>query len=190
MTNPTQEGAARAARHFTDEESAPIRSWHRAVKYVALDVDLPILPGPTGFRGQFPRWPWAESTRGGICADPDLETGPVPRSVFFADYFRTLLYRLWRYGGAAATPTGPVLAVRLPDAARRAEVRKFPSWGEADAFVRNAGAPWRIACGDPVSTCVPLEAWPGFHRVYSSPTDALRSSRERVARVEMLMRNP
>ena len=194
VTNPTQENAAWAARALLVDEEHAAHSLlaSRAVKYVALDFAVPLIPGPAGFRGQFPALAvWAGIDAGRYFAKIQTpETGPSPRSVFFAGYYRTLAYRLWRYGGAAVTPVGPVLAVRLPSAAGAAAVRKFSSWAEADRFVRNAGASWRVASGDPLSTCVPLEAWPGFHRVYSSPTDALRSAVERVARVEIFARNP
>ncbi len=194
VTNPTQEGAVWAAQALLadDENRAKSLLASRAVKYVALDAHLPFLPAGAAIQGRFRSvavWAGIDSQRY-FARIQTPETGPAPRPVFFADYYRTLLYRLWRYGGAPATPVGPVLAVRLPDAARRGAVRKFPSWAEADRFVRNAGAPWRLASGDPGSTCVPLEAWPGFRRVYSSPTDALRGPGERVALVEILMRNP
>ncbi len=114
----------------------------------------------------------------------------LPTTVFFADYYRTLGFRLWRYGGAAAAPTGPVLAVLTPSGGGRARVVRFPSWEEADRFVRTEGPGWRIGSDDPFSTCVPLAPWRAFHRVHSSPRDALRAPGERVARVEVVERVP
>ena len=194
VTNPTQEEAGWAARALLaeDEAAAGTLLASRAVRYVALDSSLPFLPRSGGGPpiGQFRALPvWAGIDPGRYFARVS-ERGDRKTAVFFAEYYRTLAYRLWRFGGYAATAAGPALAVRVANAGNPGEIRRFPAWEEADRFVRSASPQWRLACADPITPCVPLEAWPRFHRAYSSPRDALRGPAERVARVEILMRDP
>jgi len=194
VTNPTQEEAGWAARALLAEDQAAAEKLlaSRAVRYVALDSSLPFLQRSEGGPpvGQFRALPvWAGIDPGRyftLVAD----RGERKTAVFFAEYYRTLAYRLWRYGGYAAASAGPALAVRVADARNPGEIRRFPSWEEADRFVRVSAPGWRLACDDPISPCVPLEAWPHFHRAYSSPRDALRGPAERVARVEILIHDP
>jgi hypothetical protein len=194
VTNPTQEGAGWAARALLaeDEAAAEMLLASRAVRYVALDSSLPFLQRSEGGppAGQFralPVWAGIDPGRYFTLA---AERGDRKTAVFFAEYYRTLAYRLWRYGGYAATAVGPALAVRVADAGNPGEIRRFPSWEEAGRFIQVSAQGWRLACGDPLSPCFPLEAWPRFHRAYSSPRDALRGPTERVARVEILIRDP
>jgi len=194
VTNPTQEEAGWAARALLAEDAAAAEALlvSRAVRYVALDSSLPFLQrseeGPPV--GQFRALPvWAGIDPGRYFASV-AERGNRKTAVFFAEYYRTLAYRLWRFGGYASTGVGPALAVRVAHAGIPGEIRRFPSWEEADRFIRTSAPGWRLACGDPISPCVPLEAWPRFHRAYSSPEDALRGPDERVARVEILIHEP
>ncbi len=194
VTNPTQTDAAWAARAFlVDDEAAAVRVLEsRAVRYVVLDALFPFSRLPTGETfGQFsPLLLWAVADPGRYFAVIREPGRTSPSTIFFADYYRTLGFRLWRYGGAAAAPVGPVLAVLPPAGGKLARLERFRSWEEADRFVRSEGPGWRIGSNDPHATCVPLEAWPGFRRAHSSPRDALRAPGARVARVEVIERIP
>lgn len=194
ITNPTQTDATWAARALlVDDEAAAVRVLEsRAVRYVVLDALFPFSRLPSGrASGQFsPLLLWAGADPGRYFAVIRERGRTSPSTIFFADYYRTLGFRLWRYGGAASAPAGPVLAFLPPAGGRQARLERFPSWEEADRFVRSGGAGWRIASEDPRATCVPLDAWPAFRRAHSSPRDALRASGARVARVELVERIP
>ena len=194
VTNPTQDWAAWAARALlvADEATAVRLLESRAVRYLVLDAALPFSRLPSGMAsGQFRTLPvWAGADPGRYFAVVGEPGRTSPRTVFFADYYRTLAFRLWRHGGAAAAPVGPVLAVLSPAAGRPARIVRFPSWEWADRFVRREGPAWRIGSDDPLSTCVPLAPWRAFRRVHSSPRDAFRAPGERVARVEVVERIP
>jgi len=192
VTNPTQQEAGWAARALLsedlDEAVALLRS--RAVSHIALDSDLlySLLPGSLKTKGQFSALAvWADRPPGRY-AVPFKVSGPDgtrPTMLFFPDYFRTLAFRLFRHGGRGATPRGPVLAVQLASGAVT-DFRRIGSYEEASRFVVAAGRGWRLASEDPYATCIPLEAWPRFRRVFSSAGDALRDGSERVGRVEIL----
>ena len=196
VTNPTQAEADWAARALLAEDEgealALLRS--RSVTHVVLDAALTCF-SPPGFPvplGQFPALPiWAGRTEERYLAAART-TGPGgdrPTTLFFAPYFRTLAFRLWRHGGRAAAPAGPVMAARMAGAVV-AEVRRFGGYAEAEAFVAGSSGGWRLASEDAYATCVPLEAWTGFTRVFSSAMDTIRGPLDRVARVEILAVGP
>ncbi|HET7451551.1 MAG TPA: STT3 domain-containing protein [Thermoanaerobaculia bacterium] len=193
VANPTQEGAGFAAKALleTDESAAEAMLRSRDVRYIALDANVPFFPeaGGRAFVGQF----WALPVWAGTDRNRFYEKFPVPGAagsetkIFFADYYRTLVYRLWRYGGASAPPSGPVAAIGPGEPAT---IRRFSGFEEADRFVAAAGTGWRLGCEDPITPCVPLAAWSRFRRAYSSPDDAVRGPEGRVARVEILAFQP
>jgi len=193
VANPTQEGAPFAARTLVEDNEAAAEAMlaSRHVRYIVLGAEVPLV-SPTGggpVLGQF----WALPVWAGIPAERFYARYGVSRApgkelkIFYAEYFRTLVFRLWRYGGAAAPPSGEVLAVRPGNPIL---VRRFPTYDEADRFARAAGSSWRLGCESPLDSCVPVAAWPRFRRVYSSPHDALRAPGGRVARVEIVQFEP
>lgn len=197
VTNPTQAGAAWAARALLSEDEAGALALlaEKKVAVIALDAALldyspPGFPFPAGQFGTLPVWAKADLARYRVGVSFPSREGPRRSTFFLPPYFRTLAFRLWRHGGAAASPAGPVLGVRLDSRGVARDALRFPTYEAGRAFVASAGAGWSLASDDAYATCVPLEAWPRFRRTFSSDTDAIWRPGDRVARVQLFTVHP
>jgi len=76
--------------------------------------------------------------------------------VYYPDYYRTMAVRLFGYDGKAFTPSNTSWAISL-DGNQMIDLRRFPTYEAAAAFVAADRKRWRLEGLHPVLSCVPLE---------------------------------
>ena len=130
----------------------------------------------------------------------DARGALVPATIFYPDYYRTVLIRHYLFGGGAVTPGGPAYVAELAPARdgespELVNLESHPSLAAAEsALAGRDPARFRLIGTDPAVSPVPIAASTLFRRVYGSPTIAVRlpsAGGERVARaVEIFERTP
>jgi len=108
----------------------------------------------------------------------------VPLLVFYPEYYRTMVSRLYNFDGKQAIPQRtPVMAwleQQMPDGQKFKEItglRNFSSYDEAKAFVSGQKqGNYRIIGIDPLVSPVPLEPLEGYKLVYQSKETASAGS--------------
>ncbi|MFA5400930.1 MAG: oligosaccharyl transferase, archaeosortase A system-associated [Dehalococcoidia bacterium] len=104
----------------------------------------------------------------------------VPLLVFYPDYYRTMVVRLYNFDGKAVTPASTLVMAwqerQLPDGQKFKEItelKKLRSYTEAEAFIKGqVQGDYRIIGTDPLVSPVPLEALTAYHPVYQSEETA------------------
>ena len=200
--DPTQRGAEGMARLLVssdDREAAGLLETIGA-RYLILDAQLPLLipPGSTRPSGKFrsiANWAGAsEDKYVERVLRRDEKGALVPATLFHAAYFRTLLVRLYLFGGAAYEPRGPAYVAELDTISGRDErelvrLHTLPSYEATVEFLASRPPESFALVGlDPAVPCLPLAPSALFRRVHSSPeTKAMRGA-ERIAAVEIFER--
>jgi dolichyl-diphosphooligosaccharide--protein glycosyltransferase len=121
VSNPTQSGAANAARFLTatDESQALSLLAAARARYVIVDWELPFREGVDGaLAGRFQNladWAGIPTSRYySACFSRRSESEPwVPTWLYREAYYQTIVYRLMVLGGAAARPTGNTYVVHV-----------------------------------------------------------------------------
>jgi len=186
--NPTQSGVQSSAEFFTaqDEESAARIMAKYDARYVIVNDELPVWYSEQSrnILGTF----GTIATFAG-CGDFDLyEPHLVPQVdgsfsrtvVYYPEYYRSMLNRLYLFSGNGYEPKSTTWAIRVGSFSERGiqgkvieESRQFATYNEAVAFLNeHAAEPWRIVGLSPFESCVPLEPLHQFRRVYQSPSRA------------------
>jgi dolichyl-diphosphooligosaccharide--protein glycosyltransferase len=104
----------------------------------------------------------------------------VPLLVFYPEFYRTTVIRLYNFDGKQAIPQSTLVMAwqeqALPDGQKFKEIsgfKKFNSDIEAQAFISSQkSGNYRIIGADPLSSPVPLEALDGYKLVYQSSEKA------------------
>jgi dolichyl-phosphooligosaccharide-protein glycotransferase len=190
VTNPGQMNAKIAADFFLSQsEKEAIRLLERwRTRYVVVDDQLPLWPS-TGnvLLGKYPAF--FEYSPGHRRDDyimrayePDAQGKPAPKVFYLPGYYRSLVVRLFVFGGQAVNGEGGAMILFLgPKTSARGvayqEVKgtkRFESAQgalAAEAACRNEGC---VLVGDnPMVSCVALEALQRFRPVFSSTTSAI-----------------
>jgi hypothetical protein len=103
-----------------------------------------------------------------------------PLLVFYPEYYRSLVIRLYNFDGRQYTPSNtPVMAWQereMPDGQKFKEItgfKNFKSFAEAEAFIagQKQGS-YRIIGTDPLVSVVPLQALADYRPVYQSAQKA------------------
>ncbi len=192
FSNPTQSGAAAAARLYLDTSATNVRVALQAnsLRYVLTDALITVVPvSPTAISGKFPALAvWASLVPGDFFRLVHLpgEGGRLePRFAFFPSYFKTLHSRLYLYGGKRAEPrAGKVWAIRtmlrhqpgLGTIEIVESAMSFATYASARALIdAQPQQGWMVVSFSPFDTCVPLEELPWLHEVYASPSTAIQS---------------
>lgn len=188
IATPTQAGADIVARYLVSASPSEAESIAAAqrVRYVVLGDDLLFIPNEAGAAGKFGQLPpaFGETTAAyyDTFLDPRGGGRPTRRTFYFATYFQSMAVRLMLHGGAATEPTRvTVISWTTADAGLGnpakvlTDVREFPSYAEALAYRQGlSGGQHAIASSDPLATCVPIAALPGYQLVYESADGATR----------------
>ena len=109
----------------------------------------------------------------------------VPLLVFYPEFYRTMVIRLYNFDGKPAPPQNTMVMAwqeqAMPDGQKFKEItglRKFNSYAETQAFISGQkGGNYRIIGTDPLSSPVPLEELDGYKPVYQSSETASAGSR-------------
>lgn len=198
VANPTQHGASEVAAFLLESDEGVARARLRALGARYLVLDATLLPEPHGLYG--PYWlgqldtlaRWAHR-------DPselyevllEHQAGGSERAtiVYTPAYYRSMLVRLYAFGGQAAQPQDDAWAIETESAqdtrpARLVAARRFARDDEAGAFVatRPAGRA-RLLGRDPFRPCVPLGELHGYARVHASDAARLLGDGRRLPEV-------
>ena len=184
-SNPTQTGAARAARLFlAQSEQEAMRQLERAgSRYVLVDESLlaRAVEGEGLVVGKFPALPlWALQNRNRYyeVLHRQLDSGDLePQVVFFPDYYRTMAVRLYVYHGEAYEPEGTSVVVSYEAAVRPdgsaywliTDESRFSTYAEAVTYHAEQNAEHVRVGTDPESSGVPLERLESLALVHRSP---------------------
>ena len=109
----------------------------------------------------------------------------VPLLVFYLDFYRTTVIRLYNFDGKQVVPQNTMVMAwqeqALPDGQKFKEIsgfKKFNTYAEAQAFISSQkGVNYRIIGSDPLSSPVPLEELDGYKLVYQSSEKASAGSK-------------
>jgi dolichyl-diphosphooligosaccharide--protein glycosyltransferase len=191
--NPTQANIAAAAAFFlaTDESTARRQLDDLGTRYVIASSEMPAWMEPSN------------GTRAGYlyamtpAADRDnvqyidvmyqrrADGSEAPRMVYYPDYYRTMLARLYAFGGHGVEPRGGAyVAIYSEESARFGGRRKVlrsltPAMSYEDALHMAAGVTSgiaRVVGIDPFRTCVPVDALTSLSLVHESPTTDPRTA--------------
>jgi hypothetical protein len=108
----------------------------------------------------------------------------VPLLVFYPEFYRTLVIRLYNFDGKQVLPQKTAVMTwqerTMPDGQKFKEIlglRNFRGYDEAAAFVAGQKeGNCRIVGSDPLASPVPLEALDGYKPVYQSKETASAGS--------------
>ena len=186
MTNPTQSnaGAAAACLLAQNESEAAAILEQSASRYVIVDARLPMLNSSEATGGKFPalfQWDREVSLDDYflIARQRDANGVMMPRVLYRPAYFRSLLVRLFVFGGAAVEkPSGAALAYLRDDGKNRelVDLREFPS--EELAMAAEPGCRMQgciLVSTNSLKSCVRLEALTRFRPVFASSTEVVQN---------------
>jgi asparagine N-glycosylation enzyme membrane subunit Stt3 len=190
LTNPGQMNAKVAADIFLSQSEAEalplLQRWR--TRYVVVDARLPLWPS-TGNQaiGSFPAFfEYSPAHRRDayitVAYELNGEGKPAPKLFYLPAYYRSLVVRLFVFGGQAVEASdGATILLLWPrmsaDGRSYLEAEKtqqFESAKEAlaaEAACRNEGCV--LASDDPMVSCVPLEALRQFRPLFSSTTPVI-----------------
>jgi oligosaccharyl transferase (archaeosortase A-associated) len=176
VANPTQTNARAAAELFlsqSEQEAIPLlKKWR--TRYVVVDAALPLWPA-TGkiMLGAYPDF--FEFTGKYRRNDYLLTVGePNPKVFYLPGYYRSLVVRLFVFGGQAVDGRGGAVLLYLGPNQELAGTKRFDSAQEAlaaEAACRYEGC---VLAGDnPMVSCVALEPLEHFRPAFSSTTSII-----------------
>ena len=200
--NPGQEGARPAARFFTaqDEDSANAILDRLGSRYVVVDSSMPLLrtsPGGQvmGKIGSLAHWAGKQrESFFEVWYRRDHRGELQPFTVYYPDYYRMLLARLYVFRRQPVEPEEAYVMsfrLRINDGGKRykelTSMSRFSTYGEAKAYLdkqESEGA--RIVGIDPHRSCVPIKrGLKSYRLVYRSPTVKGMLFGQPVSRVEI-----
>ncbi len=182
--NPTQSNAGEVAGVLlaTDEATARTRLDALGTRYVVASYDMPARPHghPPGY---FPAMSLAAGLDERVFVETFYERGAsgslVPKTLYYPAYYRTMVTRLYVYGGRRIDERDSAYVVVFSESEELAGARRkiieslepAASYAEAAQIAERLGAEHaRVVGVDPFRTCVPLEALDTLHFVHRSPT--------------------
>lgn len=199
--NPTQAGARETAGFLVaqTEEQGALAMERLQARYAVLDGTLPVWRAGAndalvGKFGAIIRW------TGGKELDyyepylyPMGGDEYQPLVLYYPAFYRSMLSRLYLYGGREYVPQGTTWLVRYTEVPYRAgefvkridETLQFPTYEQAAEFLRAQPGDWRmvgLAFGE---SCVPLEPIERFRLIYKSPTIVGEAAGQSISRVEI-----
>jgi len=186
VTNPTQTNAQFSAAFLlaqNEEEAAQILEKWRA-RYVIVDSELPMQSADGVAAGKFPSLfnfdrELSPDDYMMLVEQRDANGTVSHRILYRPAYFRSMLVRLFVYGGLAnEEPGGVALAFVRDDGKRRelVDLREFPT--EESALAAEPGCRLEgcfLASASPYASCVRLEGLRRFRSVFSSATKVLKN---------------
>ena len=205
--NPGQHGARDAARWFLSQsvEEAEEIMQRVGARYVVLDSTLPFMesePGGAAVGRVSSLAFWAEAKPEKFFEEWRMRNGQGTWQrfiVYYPDYYRTLLARLFIFRGRAAKPSECyVLSYRESRDTRGSTfkellaARKFENYAAAQQFAaQQPPATTRLVGTDPYESCVPLEELGDSYRlVHQSATKRCELYGEQVGNVEIYAFEP
>ncbi len=197
IANPTQAGASEVARLLlaTDDAAALAAADRLGARYLALDDELPLLVrrGASRASGKVRAIAeWAAEPPESFLERVRVRSatgGDESRTLFYPEYYRTLLVRLYLFGGRGYVPRGPAYVAEIAPGAsgyppEMVRLSEYPSLAVASSWLAGRDpARFRLVGLDPAVPCVPLPASPAFVQRFNSPTAALLRDGQPVGEV-------
>jgi dolichyl-diphosphooligosaccharide--protein glycosyltransferase len=184
VASPTQAGAGIASRFFTatsEVEALRILDQTRS-HYVIAHRGIPMLLRGSLFRGSFPNLvQWAGKDANTFSETFQARDGQgqlQPIVLFLPDYYRTLIVRLYVFGGERAVPRDSTYVFTLAEGPpadgaigkQILEAQRFTTYEDALAYLDRVGHAGRVIGGlHPELTPVPLEPLTRLRLIHDSP---------------------
>ncbi|HEY2996390.1 MAG TPA: oligosaccharyl transferase, archaeosortase A system-associated [Methylomirabilota bacterium] len=187
VANPTQAGADVAGRFFTatDEGEAVKILDERHTRYVIAHAEVPILPRGDVVQGKFETMVWWSGKDVGRYWEAFLtkdKSGQLaPLTLFHAEYYQTLMVRLYVYGGGPYVPKDTTYVITYRDhpngdgttSKEILESLRFKTYEGATAYLDRKGHTGRLIVGlNPKESPVPIEPLTRFRLIHESPGGA------------------
>lgn len=193
--NPSQLGAREAALFFTAQDEMSANEWLDKLgsRYVIVDGQLPVwhIPGSKIAAGKFPAIAmWADKSLAQFFEEYYQRTPDgnlVPVFLYYPEYYRTMLCRLYLFEGKAIAPQNSTWVISYTEKTRKAgdkykelsSIRRFATYEEAKTFLETQTAPnFRLVGMNPLMSCVPFEELKQYKLVYTSPTTKFSASKK------------
>jgi dolichyl-diphosphooligosaccharide--protein glycosyltransferase len=184
VASPTQAGAGIASRFFTatdEAEAVRILDQTRS-RYVTAHRGVPMLPRGPLFTGTFPNlvtWAGKEANKFSETFQAKDGQGQLrPIVLFLPDYYRTLIVRLYVFGGERTVPRDSTYVFTYAEgpqadgtiAKEILEAQRFKTYEDAVVYLDRVGHTNRVIGGlDPELTPVPLEPLTRLRLIHESP---------------------
>jgi oligosaccharyl transferase (archaeosortase A-associated) len=177
VANPFQQGARAAGRFFMsqDEAAGSALMDELGCGYVVVDSKTSVntFHGVAGWAGQ-ERSDFIE-----VYYQRNSSGSWESISLFYPEYYQTMLVRLYNFGGKAYEPS-EFTVIRYQEgrssgrlAKEIVEVQRFPTYDEALSFLsQSAGGNWRLVGTNPMESAVPLAELQGFSIEFESTEQA------------------
>jgi asparagine N-glycosylation enzyme membrane subunit Stt3 len=192
VSNGMQTGAAEAAHFFTatssDEAARVLRSTRSRYVIAGPLMMVPQTPEGWGASAMFlamPVWINQDPRRyADLYLEQDADGSSRAVSIYFPDYYRSMLAHLYLYDGEAAEPADSTWIIGYREEKTKSggtlrfitTKQAFPTWQAAEKrFAEIHGEPFVLAGLDPTHSCVPLEKLKGYHLMFTSQQDPFSS---------------
>jgi dolichyl-phosphooligosaccharide-protein glycotransferase len=190
VSNGMQTGATEAARFFTSTspaEAGGILQKMRA-RYIIAGPQMMVPQSPSGWgaSAQFlamPIWTHTDPKRfADLYLERDADGGTHTVSLYFPEYYRSMLAHLYLYDGEATPQKGSAWIIGYHEEKTKSGLplryittkQEFATWQEAEArFQKIHDEPFVLAGLDATQTCVPLEKLKGYRLAFTSQQDLL-----------------
>ncbi len=180
--NPGQGGVPNAARLFLsqNEEIANETIQRLGSSYIIIDYDVAVVSFAKGVvRGKFHTVAiWSGSSYEEFYDVYYLprEGKLMPVMLFYPEYYRALVVRLYNFDGKAVTPQSPIVISYQQKVSREGKPYKeitsaeqFDSYEEAEAYLLSQeSANYKIVSDNPFISPVPLEELKHYKLIHSS----------------------
>jgi len=195
--NPTQGGSREAALFFTAQDEASANQWLDKLgsRYVIADGQLPMwhIPGDQYASGKFPTMTtWAEKSASEFFEEyqqKTLEGNLVPVFLYYPEYYRTMLSRLYLFEGKAVVPQNSTWVISYAEKTNERGQRykeistalRFATFEEAKSYLETQTMPnQRLVGMNPLASCVPLEELKSYKLIHKSPTTKFSASKQQT----------
>lgn len=200
--NPGQKGAAEAAEFFTaqDEATANAVLDRMGSRYVVVDDSMPLLEwaGTGSVKGKISamaRWAGKQPEDFYEVAYKRDRFGKlIPNAVFYPEYYRSMLARLYVFGGRPVEPTEAyVISFRYQTNSRGEPFKEVTSYQQFDSYAAAKAfcdtqppESTRIVGLKPHLTCVPLtDRLEHYRLTFRSPTKRSGQPGQVISRVQI-----
>jgi dolichyl-phosphooligosaccharide-protein glycotransferase len=173
IANPFQQGARSAGRFFMSqsETDGSVIMDEFGCRYVVVDNKMSVrtFHGVAGWAGQ-ERTDFIE-----VYYQRNESGAWEPISLYYPEYYQTMLVRLYNFGGKAYEPTEySVINYQEGRSSGQlskeiVEVQRFSTYEEAQSFLsQSTGGNWRLVGTSPLESAVPLTELEGFSVEFES----------------------
>jgi hypothetical protein len=177
-TTGTQKNIAGVAKFYSETDPLAARDLlnELGVRYVIVDLSLPVQryenwKSRTAWFSAATQWASRDLKQFlELYFERDSSGKPKPIVVFYPDYYRTMMARLFMFDSKPAEPKNSTWTIRYEEfagvnatAREIVEKKQFETFQDAEVFLAGQTENnWVLAGLNPFKTCVPIEGMSGY----------------------------